>query len=38
MPETNLPDSVAADLCKKHERKVATWQQAREMLGLALAG
>jgi 3-keto-5-aminohexanoate cleavage enzyme len=25
-----------AELCEKHERPVATWQQAREMLGLPL--
>ena len=28
----------AADLCEKHERPVATWQQAREMLGVPLRG
>ena len=27
----------AAELCEKHERPVATWQQAREMLGLRKA-
>ena len=27
----------AAELCKKYERPVATWQQAREILGLKLA-
>lgn len=26
----------AADLCEKHERPVATWQQAREILGLRM--
>ena len=29
---------IATDLCDKHERKVATWQEAREMLALPLAG
>lgn len=28
---------VAADMCEKYERPVATWQQAREILGLQLA-
>jgi len=28
---------VATDLCDKHERRVATWQEAREMLALPLA-
>ena len=25
---------LAADLCEKYERPVATWQQARQILGL----
>jgi 3-keto-5-aminohexanoate cleavage enzyme len=29
---------IATDLCEKHERKVATWREAREMLALPLAG
>ena len=29
---------VAADMCEKYERPVASWQQAREILGLQLAG
>ncbi|MEM7749286.1 MAG: 3-keto-5-aminohexanoate cleavage protein [Pseudomonadota bacterium] len=28
---------VAAEVCEKYERPVATWQQAREILGLQLA-
>lgn len=28
---------LAAEVCEKHERPVATWRQAREMLGLPLA-
>jgi uncharacterized protein (DUF849 family) len=28
----------AADLCEKYERPVATWQQAREILGIPLRG
>jgi len=27
----------AADLCEKYERPVATWQQARDILGLRSA-
>ncbi len=27
----------AVDLCEKYERPVATWQQAREILGLRAA-
>ncbi|MEP6335943.1 MAG: 3-keto-5-aminohexanoate cleavage protein [Anderseniella sp.] len=27
----------AVDLCEKHERPVASWQQAREILQLPLA-
>ena len=38
-PHTLAPSNAtlvnrAVDLCEKHERPVATWQQAREMLGL----
>ncbi|MEO1686765.1 MAG: 3-keto-5-aminohexanoate cleavage protein [Pseudomonadota bacterium] len=28
---------IATDLCDRHERRVATWQEAREMLALPLA-
>lgn len=28
---------LAAEVCEKHERPVATWRQARELLGLPLA-
>ncbi len=28
---------IAADLCDKYERPVATWQQARQILGLRAA-
>ena len=39
--ETLAPSNAAlvrraVDLCEKHERPVATWQQAREMLELPL--